>query len=114
MSQAITRKTLSDRNLYAGHTWWYEFVSLPRHFSENSVKKFVNRLTAQSARQTKDGYRLYYIQRKHPVPTNLLHMMSEGHVEDFFGSWCNNENKRDQKDGDFNPDENWGIIFDVP
>jgi hypothetical protein len=41
-------------------------------------------------------------------------MMSEGHVEDFFGSWCNNENKRDQKDGDFNPDENWGIIFDVP
>jgi hypothetical protein len=301
MSQAITRKVLSDRNPFAGHNWWYEFVSIPRHFSENAVKRFSNRLTEQCAQQTKkwnsdlnsqwvcrdflalkmilsssvmaqsleyaeeknlrvvisyleyytvlnllraivftdpntpwnsgkviqqshstiinnstgvlakldrqlanaikeqteylkasrelisynaptsgdhlarlelplktidlcrllaeiaqlqseifensvskharagftikhehfslvcskdiegysfddheDGYRLHYIQRKHPIPTNLLHMMSEGHVEDFFGSWCNNEEKRQQQDGDFNPDQNWGIIFDVP
>ena len=48
--------------------------------------------------------------RKHPMPTNILHMMSEGHVEDFFGSWLDQE---DSEDG-FNPDENWRILFDVP
>jgi hypothetical protein len=36
--------------------------------------------------------------------------MSEGHVEDFFGSWCAEEDT----DADiFDPDDNWYIIFDV-
>jgi hypothetical protein len=58
-----------------------------------------------------DWYRLGYIIRKHPMPVNILQMMSEGHVEDFFGSWCaDTEGNEDV----FNPDENCGIIFDVP
>jgi len=58
-----------------------------------------------------DAYRMDYLRRKYPLPTNIYHMMSEGHVEDFFGSWC-----AKNKDGEdvFNPDENWRIIFDVP
>jgi hypothetical protein len=57
-----------------------------------------------------DAYRLDYIRRKHPFPTDLLHMMSEGHVEDFFGSWC----AKEEEDGVFDPDDDWRIIFDVP
>ena len=57
-----------------------------------------------------DSYRMGYLQRKYPLPTNILHIMSEGHVEDFFGSWC----AKDEADGQFSPDGNWRIIFDVP
>jgi hypothetical protein len=34
-----------------------------------------------------DKYRIGYFKRKYPLPANILHMMSEGHIEDFFGSW---------------------------
>jgi hypothetical protein len=57
-----------------------------------------------------DWYRLGYLARKHPYPTNILHIMSEGHVEDFLGSWCSGN----EKEGSFNPDEDWQILFDVP
>ena len=57
-----------------------------------------------------DHYRMDYLRRKHPMPTNILHAMSEGHVEDFFGSWCPKNKKR----GQFNPDNDWRILFDVP
>lgn len=57
-----------------------------------------------------DMYRMGYLKRKHPLPTNILHMMSEGHVEDFFGSWCAEK----PEDGMFDPDDNWRILFDVP
>lgn len=57
-----------------------------------------------------DWYRIGYLARKHPAPTNVLHMMSEGHVEDFFGSWCNEE----ETPNAFNPDDDWRILFDVP
>lgn len=57
-----------------------------------------------------DRYRIGYLARKHPAPTNILHMMSEGHVEDFFGSWCAQE----EMPNSFNPDDNWRILFDVP
>lgn len=57
-----------------------------------------------------DSYRMGYLQRKYPLPTNIFHIMSEGHVEDFFGSWCAEE----EAEGQFNPDDNWSIIFDVP
>lgn len=57
-----------------------------------------------------DFYRLGYLARKHPRPTNILHIMSEGHVEDFFGSWCADDENEDS----FDPDEGWRILFDVP
>jgi hypothetical protein len=57
-----------------------------------------------------DRYRMGYLQRKYPLPANILHIMSEGHVEDFFGSWC----AKEDGDGLFNPDTNWRILFDVP
>ena len=57
-----------------------------------------------------DWYRLGYLARKHPRPTNIVHMMSEGHVEDFFGSWCSD----DENEASFDPHENWQILFDVP
>ena len=57
-----------------------------------------------------DWYRIGYLVRKHPRPTNILHIMSEGHVEDFFGSWCADE----EDPNSFNPDEDWRILFDVP
>jgi hypothetical protein len=57
-----------------------------------------------------DAYRLGYLRRKYPAPPNILHIMTEGHVEDFFGAWVTEE---DDTNG-FNPDEDWRIIFDVP
>lgn len=57
-----------------------------------------------------DAYRLGYLARKFPRPTNLQHLMTEGHVEDFFGAWCAEE----QANGSFDPDDMWGIIFDIP
>lgn len=57
-----------------------------------------------------DSYRIDYLFRKYPMPTNILHIMSEGHVEDFFGSWC----EHTPKEGSFDPDDNWQILFDVP
>lgn len=59
---------------------------------------------------TEDHYRMDYLRLKYPLPTNILHIMSEGHVEDFFGSWCPKDEEEDQ----FNPDNNRGILFDVP
>jgi len=57
-----------------------------------------------------DWYRIGYFVRKYPYPANIQHMMSEGHVEDFFGSWLDKDDREDV----FNPDENWRILFDVP
>ncbi|MBI2386969.1 MAG: hypothetical protein HYV14_13335 [Elusimicrobia bacterium] len=57
-----------------------------------------------------DHYRMDYLRRKHPLPTNIMHIMSEGHVEDFFGSW----RSKDEEAGEFDPDADWGILFDVP
>lgn len=56
-----------------------------------------------------DAYRIDYLFRKYPMPTNILHIMSEGHVEDFFGSWCEDDPKADS----FDPDDNWRILFEV-
>jgi hypothetical protein len=56
-----------------------------------------------------DGFRLSYIQRKQPAPRNLQRTLSEGHIEDFFGSWCAQEPQQ----GEFNPDDGWDILFDL-
>jgi len=61
-----------------------------------------------------DQYRLDYLRRKHPWPTNIIHIMSEGHVEDFFGAWLPREDEQGEDKDAFNPDMNWGVIFDVP
>lgn len=57
-----------------------------------------------------DWYRIGRLAMKQPTPTNILHTMSEGHVEDFFGSWCSPDEQPDA----FNPDDDWLILFDVP
>lgn len=56
-----------------------------------------------------DAYRLTYIARKYPRMLNFQHILSEGHVEGFFGSWFDD----DDRPGVFNPDGNWSIIFDI-
>jgi hypothetical protein len=59
-----------------------------------------------------DAYRVGYMIRKMHRPFNLHMMMTEGLVEDFFGAWCSDGASTD---GDnYDPDENWRIIFDVP
>ncbi len=57
-----------------------------------------------------DKFRIDYFKRKYPIPANIMHMISDGHAEDFFGSWCADEDV----EGIFSPDENWRKIFDVP
>lgn len=57
-----------------------------------------------------DAYRLDYLARKYPLPPNIRHIMTEGHVEDFFGSWCAEE----EDETVFDPDSDWRLIFDVP
>jgi len=57
-----------------------------------------------------DAYRLDYLLRKHPHPANLLHLMTEGHVEDYFGAWLSCDDRTDV----FSPDEDQQIIFEIP
>ncbi len=57
-----------------------------------------------------DAYRLGYLYRKHSRPANLLHLMTEGHVEDYFGAWHSGNDRSDV----FNPDDGWQTIFDIP
>lgn len=59
-----------------------------------------------------DAYRLDYLKRKHPRSPNILHIMTEGHVEDFFGSWTSNSEEINENE--FDPDTNWQLIFDIP
>jgi len=56
-----------------------------------------------------DYYRVGYILRKHPRPTSLQMLMTDGHVEDFFGAWCD---KEDNEAG-FDPDVDSDVIFDI-
>ncbi len=59
-----------------------------------------------------DLYRIDYLIRKHPYPTNIYHIISEGHSEDFFGAWY--DESIEENDTLFNPDVDWRIIFDIP
>lgn len=59
-----------------------------------------------------DGYRLSYIIRKQKRPYSLHLTMTEGMVEDFFGSWYPEDDSN--IDEVYNPDANWQIIFPVP
>lgn len=58
-----------------------------------------------------DAYRLDYLARKQSFPTNILFLMTDGHVDDFFGAWCTEDEENEDK---YNPDEYQQIIFDIP
>ena len=62
---------------------------------------------------SEDGYRLDYIRRKVSRPYSIINTMTEGMVEDFFGSWCGDDEDENYEDL-YNPDQNWRIIFPVP
>lgn len=59
---------------------------------------------------SEDAYRLDYLYRKHPRPSHILNLMSEGHVEEFFGAWCSQDDEAES----FNPDDAKQIIFEIP
>lgn len=82
------------------------FVLLPEYASRIATIQ----IDDYSFDDREDAYRLDYLSRKFPRPTNLQHMMTEGHVEDFFGAWCAEEPTGDM----FDPDDMQGIIFDIP
>ena len=57
-------------------------------------------------------YRIEYLLRKHPMPTNICHILTEGHVDYFFDAWgAEDEGNNKQL---FNADTNWQRIFDLP
>ena len=56
-----------------------------------------------------DAYRLDYLARKYPVPGNIKHILTEGHVDSFLIAWGDDEDRA----GTYDPDENPWIIFDL-
>jgi hypothetical protein len=96
-------------------------VSILKHAKENYnfLDSYIDQVCKTkihgfSFRDGEDWYRLDYIKRKYPLPTNIMHILSEGHVEDFFGSWLPKNDKDVENEDIFNPDNNWRVIFDVP
>lgn len=61
-----------------------------------------------------DNYRLNYLKRKWPIPTNILHIMTEGHTEDFFGAWDPLEEDEDSELFSTGSSSSWQMIFDIP
>lgn len=55
---------------------------------------FQNTIEGVNFFDDEDYYRIGYFCRKYPFPVNIYHMMSEGHVEDFFGSWMDDKVSR--------------------
>lgn len=62
-----------------------------------------------------DSYRLDYIRRKKPYPSNLLCTMTEGQTEDYIGAWDNDEDYEDD-DSIYHGGSpcDWQAIFDIP
>ncbi|WP_418187126.1 hypothetical protein [Aliarcobacter lanthieri] len=106
-----------------------EFAQLNSEIFEKSVLKhaddenfelldvYINQLSIINVNDMnffdkEDFYRLNYLKRKYPVPTNILHVMTEGLTEDFFGAWEADEYE-DELFTTGSP-SNWGIIFDIP
>ena len=56
-----------------------------------------------------DVGRLGYLMRKHPRPTSLMMLMTDGHLDDFFGAWCEGESN----ENNFDPDSNLCVIFEM-
>ncbi|MDL2123223.1 MAG: hypothetical protein LWX51_09085, partial [Deltaproteobacteria bacterium] len=80
-------------------------VSILKHAKENYdfLDSYIDQVCNTeihgfSFQDDEDWYRLDYLKRKYPLPTNIMHILSEGHVEDFFGSWLpkNDEDIEDE------------------
>lgn len=84
-------------------------------FLDNYIDQVCNtEIHGYSFWDDEDWYRLGYLKRKYPLPTNIMHILSEGHVEDFFGAWLPKNDDDIENKYAFNPDNNWRVIFDVP
>jgi len=83
-------------------------VFMPEYIQQLSVIK-VNNYTFFDK---EDSYRLNYLRRKWPIPPNILHSMTEGHTEDFFGAWEADEDIDDIFTTGSPCD--WQSIFDIP
>lgn len=82
------------------------FVFLDRYAEDLSQAELVGHVHFDR----EDAYRLNYLLRKYPFPTDICHTMTEGHVDDFFIAWCSEEPNEQQ----FNPDKEKCVIFDLP
>lgn len=58
-----------------------------------------------------DWYRADYMRRKSKRPYSLNILAKEGHVDDFFGSWCEGDG---HQEGNFDPDLDIRVIFSLP
>lgn len=89
-------------------------ASLLKHGNVESYVYLPGRLTSVFKAEIGDENFLdredKYRQRRYNRPHNIMVMMSEGHVEDFFGAWHSDEDGKDM----FDPDDDWNIIFDIP
>lgn len=89
----------------------YKFID---HYMDHVCQTEIHEFTFWDE---EDWYRFGKFALKHSQPTNLACLLAEGHVEDFFFAWWpEDEDDReniDKKDI-FNPDFNWGVIFDLP
>ncbi len=83
-----------------------DYVFLPQYAAQLSDVTIEDR----NFFDREDSYRLGYLRRKYPLPPNIMHVMTEGHVEDYFGAWCADEDNPDV----FDPDHDWRLIFNVP
>jgi hypothetical protein len=75
---------------------------------ELAYLSFDFKLGEHSVYDEQDMIRFVYFYGKFPRPTNLLCMVSEGHVDDYFGAWSSEE--EDNHDM-YDPDDDHGIIF---
>lgn len=96
LENSITKNVKEEFNL----DW--NILSIGYSYGEKNFK-FIDR---------EDGYRLDYITRKQKRPYSLHLTMTEGMVEDFFGSWYPEDDTN--LEDVYNPDANWQIIFPVP
>lgn len=83
-------------------------------FNSEYIDKLVN-ISIENIKfsDAEDSYRLNYLRRKWAVPTNILHTMTQGHTDDFFGAW----DSLDCDDDDSfstGPTVNWQLIFEIP
>lgn len=103
-----------------------EFAQLNSELLERSFEKHTNdikfemvearlwvafqvEIEGQNFFDEEDVRRIGYLARKHPRPTNIRMMLTDGHVEDFFGAW--GEDETDAQN--FDPDNHWDSIFDI-
>lgn len=83
----------------------------------NFKKNYIDQLSTifigdLTFKDSEDWYRLDYLRRKWPAPPNILHIMTEGHTEDFFGAWEPDE--EDDEVFSTGAPSNWQSIFDIP